>query len=114
MKKLILFALLGCCAALAAPAPRSGHAAVYDTRRRAVILLNGDHDLTATPGDVWAWFRTRRPAGADDARYLTRWNRIETSAPAARTLAAVAYDSTRRVLVMQGGLGAGETQYGDT
>lgn len=98
----------------ARPQARSGHALVYDEARHALLLLNGDHVLTG-PGELWAWTSNRRrratgqtsPAGAP-------WRLIDTSGPPPRTLAAVAYDSRRGVVVMQGGLGDGDTQYGDT
>ncbi len=83
------------------PAPRSGHALVYDAGRRAVLLLNGDHNAPAHQGEVWSWTGQR-------------WLLIDTNGPAPRTLAAVAYDTGRRMLVMQGGLGTGTTVFGDT
>jgi hypothetical protein len=84
-----------------APLARSGQALVYDARRRAVLLLNGDHGLQATQGEVWS-------------RDGDSWKLIDRSGPPPRTLAGVAYDTKRRVLVLQGGLGARDTLYGDT
>lgn len=97
----------------ARPVARSGHAMVFDARRGAVLLIGGDHDLVGAPGDVWAWSRPRRRA-VGGASSGTLWHRVETEAPPSRTLAAVAYDTRRGVLVLQGGLGDGDTAYGDT
>jgi len=98
----------------AKPLPRSGHALVYDPRLRAVILINGDHALESTAGEVWAWSSMRGRVVRPGAGLTIRWRLIDTSGPPPRTLAGVAYDTRRGVLVMQGGIGGGDTLYGDT
>src|SRR6185295_19547814 len=99
----------------ARPLPRSGHALVYDTNRRAVLLVNGDHP--ASEGEVWEIYgapRRRRAVTSGENAFVTPWRLIDTSGPIPRTLAGVAYDTARNLLVMQGGLGTGDTAFGDT
>lgn len=106
-------------AVLSAPAPRAGHVLVYDERRGALMLLNGDHDNGdhdpgAATGEVWEWHTSGRRRALRSRAAGSPWQLTDTSGPPPRTLAAAAYDARRGVLVMQGGLGEGDTVYGDT
>jgi uncharacterized protein (TIGR03437 family) len=84
------------------PQARAGHALVFDTRRQRVLLVNGDHTTGGAEGEVWAW-----NGGA--------WELIDKSGPSPRTLGGVAYDTSRQMLVLQGGLpGQGDGLFGDT
>jgi len=100
------------------PLPRSGHALVYDSQRRMTLLVNGDHNLGQTEGEVWAWTTPpsvrRRAARPNETAPSSPWRLIDTSGPPPRTLSAVTFDSRRGVLVIQGGIGPGDTLYGDT
>ena len=84
------------------PAARAGHNVVYDTARKTILLINGDHATDADkPGELLAWNGKT-------------WTLLDARAPTPRTLAAVAFDSKRGRLVMQGGLGVGDLVHGDT
>lgn len=86
----------------APPEPRSGHAIVYDSTRKTVLLVNGDHATEkGQPGRLQSW----------DGR---AWKTLDAAAPTPRTLSAVAFDSRRGRLVIQGGLGVGDDLPGDT
>lgn len=82
------------------PLPRSGHALVYDARKRAVILINGDH--AATTGEVWAWSRGGQ------------WRQVSTDGPGIRNHHAMAYDKARGVVVLFGGQDRNITLQRDT
>ena len=103
---LLLVALAGCTTSSPDPAPTTPapprptfgawHQAVYDTRRGAVVVVNGGPETghpTDAPLETWAWdgtaWRAVAPAGADGPRW--------------RNFAAVAYDTDRGVLVVHGG-----------
>jgi hypothetical protein len=82
------------------PGPRGGGALVYDPENRGVILFGGTHTVphadgtneAVTDGDTWLW----------DGK---AWRRLEVFGPPARSVAMVAYDSARHVVVMFGGGG---------
>jgi hypothetical protein len=109
---LALTVLIAVAAAAERPAPRAGHALVYDERGQRVLLINGDHDLNTS--EVWSWSRSARRRSARSSSGGTLWRLIDTTGPHSRTLAGVAYDTRRGLLVMQGGIGPGDVLYGDT
>ena len=80
----------------AGPSARCGHTMAYDTERQQVVLFGGrtkyDCGTTACEvNDTWAWNGTA-------------WASVTTtSPPSARSGHAMAYDSTRRRLVVFGG-----------
>lgn len=76
------------------PSARGGHAMVYDQLRQRVVLFGG-YDSSTNPStflnDAWAWGGTS-------------WTTISASTrPAARAHHAMAYDSTRGVVLLHGG-----------
>ena len=80
------------------PAPRTGHAVVYDAAR-GVTLLFGGHDGSAPRADTWEW------DGAD-------WvQRFPASSPSPRTQHAMVYDGARDVTVLFGGDAVDELRY---
>ncbi|MBI5762066.1 MAG: immunoglobulin domain-containing protein [Planctomycetes bacterium] len=79
------------------PPPRVFHAACYDSKRQVVVLFggSGDNDPYGIWGDTWEW------DGVD-------WNqKLPTSSPSPRSRHAMAYDSSRDVVVLFGGLASG-------
>lgn len=76
--------------AASGPAARSGHALVYDTALRRVVLFGG-HSDAATLDDAWTW----------DGQ---RWTRLApATVPAARHHHAMVSDAARRVVMSFGG-----------
>lgn len=67
------------------PAPRHRHASAYDRKR--IVLFGGSDSNHKLYRDTWEW----------DGE---RWKQISNKGPAARTVPAMAYDSTRGVVVL--------------
>ncbi len=82
------------------PGPISGQRAVWDTNRECMVVYG--HVFAQAPNDrtdTWEWRRTSASTGA--------WTRIQTSLavnPGHRLWHAMAYDATRRVTVLHGGM----------
>ncbi|HZJ55279.1 MAG TPA: hypothetical protein VFD38_14160 [Myxococcaceae bacterium] len=88
------------------PPASAGHDLVYDDALQRVLLVNaGLGGTTAPPStqptQLWSW------NGA-------QWRVLDSAGPPIRSLAGVAYDSTRDVLVMHGGSYTIQVPYGDT
>ena len=88
------------------PPASAGHDLVYDDALQRVLLVNaglgGATGPAATqPTQLWAW------DGSE-------WRMLESAGPPIRSLAGVAYDSARDVLVMHGGSYTIQVPYGDT
>jgi hypothetical protein len=77
------------------PSPRAEAAIAYDPARRRVVLFGG-YELRDGErrrlGDTWEWDGTG-------------WTRMSSSGPTPRNGAAMAYDPSRRVVVLFGGSG---------
>jgi hypothetical protein len=88
------------------PGPRLRHAMVYDPVRD-VTLMFGGQDTSSVDGvfsnDFWQWEATPR-----------RWTQITAPPPPARYLHAMAFDTTRGVALLFGGLAVGYGYVGDT
>ncbi|HUR19412.1 MAG TPA: hypothetical protein VMZ90_01305 [Vicinamibacterales bacterium] len=91
----------GCGTAQPAVGGRSSHSLAYDTARGKVVMFGGvsDNRLDQFPSSLWEW---------DGAR----WACIAPSGPSGRMDAFLAYDSTRKRLVLFGGrrIGADRAQ----
>ena len=72
------------------PGPREGHALVYDTRLKKVLLLHGDAGTPPAASTMWGWDGTR-------------WTIVADSGPAPRVLTSATYDSRRDRVVLYGG-----------
>src|SRR5262249_41716876 len=75
------------------PSPRQGHAMAYDSARGKVVLFGGTSPQggVLTPlNDTWEWDGTS-------------WTQVASSGPSPRQFHAMAYDSTRRRIVLFGG-----------
>jgi len=88
------------------PPPSAGHDLVYDEALQRVLLINaglgaGTGPPPSQPTQIWAWNGTG-------------WRVIDSSGPPIRSLAGVAYDRIRDVLVMHGGSYTVQVPYGDT
>ena len=88
------------------PPPSAGHDLVYDEALQRVLLVNAGLGAAtgppaSQPTQLWAW------NGSE-------WRVIDSSGPPIRSLAGVAYDSARDVLVMHGGSYTVQVPYGDT
>lgn len=76
------------------PSPREGHCLVYDEQLRRAILLDGYQPPNLPKlGEVWVW----------DGK---RWEMIEGTGPAVRSLSGADYDSRRKKIVLYGGVGS--------
>ena len=80
------------------PSPRAGSAIAYDANLSRVVLFGGvtmgDHSLPLDlHGDTWEW----------DGSF---WTQVDDIGPFPRSSAAMVYDSTRKVCVLFGGMGA--------
>ena len=77
------------------PAPRSGHAMTYDSRRGRVILFGGDTAVfSGNPvADTWEW---------DGQRWLEVTPALASDSPSPRTGHMLSYDSARGVVVLHG------------
>jgi hypothetical protein len=80
---------------ISGPEPRYGHALAYDANKRRVVLFGGK-SYVADPtedvyySDTWTWDGSS-------------WTKMPTSGPSARYAHAMAYDSSRKVVVLYGG-----------
>lgn len=74
------------------PSARYGHSMVFITKRGTVLMFGGIDALGNYLGDTWEWNGTTR-----------RWTLLSTDGPRARAFHAMAYDSGRNVVVLQGG-----------
>jgi hypothetical protein len=88
------------------PPQSAGHDLVYDDLLQRVLLVNAGLGAatgppSTTPTQIWAW------NGSE-------WRVIDSSGPPIRSLAGVAYDDARDVLVMHGGSYTVQVTYGDT
>jgi hypothetical protein len=88
------------------PPPSAGHDLVYDDALQRVLLVNAGLGAAtgppaSQPTQLWAW----NGSG---------WQVIDSAGPPIRSLAGVAYDSARDVLVMHGGSYTIQVPYGDT
>ena len=84
--------------------PTQGHAMVYDTARGEVVSLGGfivEDGNGTTRSRTWLWNGQS-------------WRRAAADTPPARQLHAMAYDSSRGVVVMFGGSQTGGTNISDT
>ena len=81
------------------PAPRAGHALVYDTSRSRIVLFGGG--LPALRGDTWEW----------DGQ---GWTQVEDSGPEPRQGHGLAFDADRSRSVLFGGEASGSVLRGDT
>lgn len=82
------------------PAARSGHAMIYDSARKRVVLVGGA-SVDTPVGDTWEW----------DGQH---WTQVADIGPSARTDLSLAYDSVRRRTVLFGGAAADGVPLGDT
>jgi hypothetical protein len=90
------------------PLPRTEHMMVNDKTRARIVLFGGScaastSDSTNTPqdlADTWEWDGSR-------------WMQLQDMGPAGRWAHSLAYDTTRRCVVLFGGLGLGG-RLGDT
>lgn len=83
---------------VAAPAPRDGARAVFDARRKQVLLFGGIEISTTVKyfNDIWSWNGTK-------------WSEIKVVAPPGRGHHTMAYDAARdRVLLFGGARKMGE------
>lgn len=106
MRKLILAALLiGFISSLAiaqvewkeyrsfGPEKRTGLGMVYDQHRKKIVLFGGEQSYSIELNDTWEWDVVSK-----------KWTEIKTSeAPQGRKNFAMAYDSGRHRVVLQGG-----------
>jgi hypothetical protein len=88
------------------PPASAGHELVYDDALQRVLLVNAGlggatGPPSSQPTQLWAWDGTR-------------WQVIDSAGPPIRSLAGVAYDGVRDVLVMHGGSYTVQVPYGDT
>jgi hypothetical protein len=91
----------GCGSSQSSVGRRTAHSLAYDTQRGKVVMFGGvsDNKLDPFPSSLWEW---------DGAR----WTCIASSGPPGRIDAFLAFDSTRKRLVLFGGrlIGANRTQ----
>ncbi len=76
-----------------APAARNGAAAIYDSTRGALVVFGGVTfwGPSVSAGDTWRWDGLG-------------WNEVRTAGPTGRFEAGMAFDSTRSVSVLFGGV----------
>ena len=88
-------------ASQASGGPRDATHLIYDAGQRRLLLLASSRE--SGQEEIWRW----------DA---SRWTRVPGSGPPARHLGGAAYDTRRRRLVLQGGMGPspGNDRKGDT
>jgi hypothetical protein len=88
-----------------APAPRGFAMMAYDPDRERVILFGGKQgrlsDSFEALADLWEWDGTT-------------WTELTVTGPSARAAAAMTYDPRRGVIVMFGGMDAGQQFLADT
>lgn len=77
-----------------APAPRRGHAMVWDPERQEVLLFGGESG-GPNQADTWSW----------DGATWTR--RVTPVAPPARRGHRLVFDASRRSVLLHGGIGLG-------
>ncbi len=84
-----------------APSPRHGHAMAYDSARKVTVLFGGRFSHGADPhlGDTWEWDGFT-------------WRLRSTVGPPPRYRTAMAYDDSRGVVVLFGGVDG--AYFGDT
>ena len=75
------------------PSPRTGHKMVYDSVRKKIVLFGGKDASHAFFGDTWEW----------DVQTRVWTQRFPATSPKARAYFAMAFDSVRGVVVLQGG-----------
>ena len=75
------------------PSPRRGHKMVYDSVRKKIILFGGMDAGNNFYGETWEW----------DVNTRVWTQRFPATSPKARAYFAMAFDSTRGVVVLQGG-----------
>ena len=88
------------------PPASAGHDLVYDDALRRVLLVNaglgGNTEPPSTqPTQLWAWDGSA-------------WRVLDSAGPPIRSLAGVAYDGSRDVLVLHGGSYSVQVPYRDT
>jgi Galactose oxidase, central domain len=88
------------------PSPRRGHAMVYDSNKKIILLVGGASGSLPNPTtirDTWQWDGTS-------------WEQVADTGPSSRFGHAMAYDSARQKTVLFGGTTGGETPsfYRDT
>jgi hypothetical protein len=82
------------------PAPRFGHAMVFDAARGNVVMMGGRSSNGTPLGDTWTW-------DGDG------WTQVADMGPSPRSNFGIAYDSSRERVVIFGGA-SDKTIFGDT
>ena len=88
------------------PAGRSEHAMAYDSDRRRVVLFGGDDESAGSLSDLWEWDPETR-----------LWERLTSGNgawPDGRADARMVYDSTRKKIVVFGGVNTRNGRLADT
>lgn len=88
------------------PAARSDHAMTYDSDRRRVVLFGGDDASAGTLADLWEW--------DPETRIWERLSSDNSRWPEGRADASMVYDSTRKKVVLFGGVNLQKGRLGDT
>jgi hypothetical protein len=96
---LLLFSLAGQPLASAPAKPKLVSHMLFDSARGHIVAIGGSRETSKT--ELWSW----------DGK---SWTRISADGPPARELGCAAYDSARKKIVLQGGIGAGDARLSDT